>query len=168
MSKPDYAGAWSMSKEAHRNFYNRWRQLMAASSERRYHMVANPQHAGYFKDLMEELLEDPEWNRPPPPEIMFVTTCPYDELVFWRADTGAVSLPEMIGRTGLGRFSRAAAPTREGVQPMDTMKVSEELRRRSLGLEEDNPSPLRGVDEERATEKISDEMDRQDREVYGD
>ena len=166
MAKPDYTGPWGMSKQQHRDFYLRWRQVMAAASARQYHMMAHPKHAGYFKDLVEELLEDPHWVQPPPLELMFVTSCPEGELVFWRTDTGAVSLQEMIGRTGLGRFSRAAAPSREGVQPMSTMKVPKDVET-TLHPSTD-PTPLRSADTEKQTEKLTDELERQDREVYGD
>ena len=128
--KPDYIGPWGLTDDQMQDFYERWKQLMLAATTRQYHMVTNPVHAGIYKDFVEQLIEDPWWIAQAPSDpmpLMFVDTCPPDEIVFWRKDTGAISLPEMIGRTGLGRYSKAVTPSLNGVMPMTEMKVPEGL-----------------------------------------
>lgn len=135
----DYTGPWRMSDDMVDDYYERWKQEMLTSTMRRYHMTTNPEHAPFFKDLVERLIEDPwwimQWPDPPMP-MMFVTTCPRDEMLFWRADTGAVRMRDMIGsRTGHGRYTKAAMPSRDGVMPMTEMNFNGLGR----GLKADGP-----------------------------
>jgi hypothetical protein len=150
-----------MSEDQITDFYERWKQIMLAADTRRYHMVTNPEHASFFKDLLERLLEDPFWvlQRPGPPmELMFVTTCPREELVFWRKDTGAVTLPQMIGRTGLGRYTKAAMPSRDGVQPMTDMDFKGLGRDIRMDQEGDAPtSEIESISEEILRQKAEED-----------
>ena len=156
-----YTGPWKMSEDEITDFYERFKQLILAADTRRYHPVTNPEHAEFFRDLYERLVEDPFWimQRPgPPPPFMFVTTCPRDELVFWRADTGAVTLQEMVGRTGLGRYTKAAMPSRDGVQPMSEMNFNGLGKGLKVDTEEEGPrTDISSVTEE--IDKIKKEED---------
>ncbi len=122
----DGAGPWGMSPAQEDDFYSRWREWMVVAAVRGAIVVANPDHTGRFKDLSERLLEDPWWTirgiQHAP--MLFKEEVPYDSLMFWTQDKGLQTPEQLVGRTGFGRM-KAAAPTREGVRPWETVEVPE-------------------------------------------
>lgn len=122
----DGAGAWGMTPKQVDDFYSRWREWMVVASIRGAVVVANPDHTGFFKDLSERLMEDFWWTvrgieHAP---MLFKEEVPYDQLLFHVAGKGLLTPAELVGKTGFGRMS-AAAPSRDGVRPWDTVDVPE-------------------------------------------
>ena len=118
MSKQLKDPGWGMTSDQVDDFYSRWREWMVASTHRGAFVVANPDHRGFFIDMMERLVEDPWWmlRHIDAPPMMFKEEVPYDTLLFWTSAKGLQTPQELIGRTGFGRL-KAAAPSRDGVRP---------------------------------------------------
>lgn len=108
--KRDRTGLRSMTKDQHEDFYHRWRDMMLAVTRHGGVLVAGKDHQPYFKDLLGRLNEDPWWKLSNVggnmAVMMFRKEVPFDELLIWKGKGDLITITELLGNIGLGRYDK--------------------------------------------------------------
>lgn len=101
------------------DYYMRWREVALVVAKRNGVLVCNKMHEGFFRDMVDRLMDDPWWklqNAGIELTMMAHPLCPEDELLIWDGKGPLLRMRQFLGTDkGFGSFGRIAAPNPDGV-----------------------------------------------------